>query len=252
MKITTIAFALVTVIILFPACQKDYDAGVTLPPLPTDTSANSNSYKVKTYTEDYSTPAGREVVTYNVSYDEKGRLSSAVSTTSPGDKFVYGYTPDSYTLDIYNAGQISIHVVYFINSLSLIDSSLQYNDTKDTSSEKYIYNAGRQLIRLQEYQHVAGMGAILSNVHHYDYDNKGNLLKDSTNNSLERYEYYDNLFNNLSIGLDIRPRNKNLVKTTISDGGTVSHTYTFDNLNRLTSEKEVFSTGEVAIRTYTY
>lgn len=256
MKRIKIAFVLFISIAIFSSCQKEFGFAGSPSDQPQGSPSGSVSDKVKTYTEDYTTSSGHTVVTFNVSYDANDRITSMTSVSSPGDKFVYTYNSNNtYTFDIYNSNKVSIHVLYFTNSLSLIDSSFQYNDTQDTSAEKYIYN-GRQLTQLKEYNYVAGVGAVLTNLHNYTYDLNGNMLKDATANAVTTYEYYDNLFDNLSIGNVYTRPNKNLVKTTTVTEGGISeksdHTYTFDNRNRLTSEKIVTSTGEVAIKSYTY
>ena len=62
--------------------------------------------------------------------------------------------------------------------------------------------------------------------------------------------------NNFAGFIPYLPVNKNLVKTTIINSGgitnTLSHTYTFDTSNRLSTEKITADTGEVVIKTYTY
>ena len=256
MKRIWIAFVLLIATAVFSSCQKEFAFSDSPSNLPSASPSGSTLDKVKTYTEDLTASGEHTVMTYDLAYDEKGRVTSMTSVSTAGDKFVYDYSTDnSFSLDIYNSSKVSIHVVYFLNSLSLVDSSFQYNDNKDTSTEKYLYNA-RQLDKLEQFEYVTDAGQVLADVHSYSYDLYGNMLQDSTSNSVKSYEYYDNLVDNLSMGVSFFRKNKNLVKrTTYTEGGsseTSDHTYTFDSLNRITSEKEVLSTGDVVIRRYTY
>lgn len=254
MKSIKTTFALFIAMAIFSSCQKEFN-GLSSGE-PSSSPANSASSKVKTYTEDVASLLEHTVTTFNVSYDNENRLASLISVTSPGDKFIYQYLNNTFSVDIYNSNQLSIHSVYFINSLSLVDSSWQYNDTQDTMTEKYLYNSGNQLIQQKEYDYASEIGSVLSDVHYYSYDDNGNLLKDSTASAVTSYEYYNDLLDNLSMGSVYSRRNKNLVKkTTYSDGSIIestAHTYTFDNYSRQTSEKAAASTGEVVVKSYTY
>jgi len=252
MKSIKSAFVLFIAAITFSSCEKEFNYMIT----PSGSPSNSMSSKVKAYTEDVASSSGHSVTTFNLSYDTKDRITSLISATLPGDKFVYQYTNNSFSVDIYNSNQLSIHSVYFINSLSLVDSSIQYNDTKDTMTEKYLYNSGKQLIKLQEYDYSTPAGPVLSSIHYHSYDNSGNLLKDSAANAVINYAYYNDLPDNLSMGQAYSQRNKNLVKTTTYTEGstteTINHTYTFDNYNRLLTEKATAGSGEVVTKSYTY
>jgi len=249
---------IIFVSILLFSCQKEVSEIVTGSSTNTSSSSNSTSAtsKVKTYTEDVTTPAGHLATTSNLTYDLNDRLLSMVSTTSPGDKFVYQYNSNNiYTLDIYNSNNVSIHEVFFINNLGFIDSTLEYNDTKDTSTEKYLYNSAQQLTTLKEFSYSTITGAKLVNTHSYVYDSNGNVAKDTDVNGEVTYDY-TTLLNTLSIGKALTPQNKNLPKTaTYSTSGTtetLTHTYTFDASNRLTSDKMVSASGSVIVKSYTY
>jgi hypothetical protein len=181
-----------------------------------------------------------------------------ISASSPGDKFIYQYNSNNtYTLDLYNSNILSIHEVFFINSsLSLFDSTFQYNDTKDSSTEKYIYDSNKQLVTLKQYYYSAVNGAVLWNTHNYSYDTYGNMIQDTDNTTTVSYTYYGNLLNTLLIGSVYETQNKYLVKTTSFQSGgniiAINYTYTFDSSNRVTSQKAVASNGDVIIKTYTY
>ena len=241
--------AAVTVALLSASsCQKEQSASG---------ASSSATVKVKTYTEDITTASLHSVITYLLSYDVNNRIISMVSAASAGDKFVYTYTSGtSYAMDIYNSNAVSIHVVYFVNSFSLVDSTFQYNDTNDSSTEKYLYNTSKQLIRLINYDYSTAAGAVLTNTHDYTYDNNGNVIKDAEPNAVTTYDFYPNLLNTSLFGPAYFYQNRNLPKTTTYTSGgstlTYDHTYTFDSSSRLASEKIAGANGEVAVKTYTY
>ncbi len=234
------------IIILFASCQKEKSNDPNDSPL----------VKLKTYTEDYYDGSTHNIITFNVSYDNSNRIISLISASSPGDKFVFQYSGNNYTMDLYNSGTLSIHEVFFLNSNSLVDSSFQYNDTSDSSTEKYIYNSSKQLITLKEYDYSKQYGSDLWNATNYTYDNNGNVITETDDFSTTTYEYYPSLLNNLPPLVPYYQASKNLVKTaTVNNGGdisTLNHTYTFDASNRLSSETIIADTGESVVKTYTY
>jgi hypothetical protein len=246
MKLSKI-FLGILVTSIFASCQKDISS---------ENSGTPVSNKVKTYTEDVTSGGTHSVTTFNVAYDASDRVVSITSAASPGDRFVFQYSNGSYTGDIFNANVLSIHEDYFLNSNSLLDSTFQYNDTNDSSTEKYLYNGAKQLVTLKEYDYSLVTGSELFNTTSYVYDGSGNAVTVTDNSSITTYTYYPDLVNNLVLGTPYVPVNKNLVKTTtvVSGGTTVvlNHTYTFDASNRLSTEKIVADSGEMFIKTYTY
>ena len=242
-------------VMFFSSCQKEITGESARP---TDTSGNigtgGSSTLVKTYTEDVTTASGNYKTTFDLSYDISDRITSMVSKSNAGDKFVYQYGTNKFTLDIYVGNVIDIHQDRFVNNMLLmIDSTLQYNNTGDTSTEKYTYNAAKQLTRKKDYE-VKGGVSTLVNTTDYAYDSNGNVTKETDSDGETTYEY-TTLVNNLNIGYVYFNVNKNLPKTTTIKGafaGTITHTYIFDSLNRLTSEKGTNSNGGVFVKTYTY
>lgn len=212
----------------------------------------------KTYTEDVtSSSLGHVVETFNLSYDGDHRMVSMVSASNPGNKFLYQYNgSSSYTMDLYLNNELNIHEKLWVNSLSFIDSTFQYNDTHDTLTEKYIYNSAKQLIQKNEYDYSTANGSVLSNTTHYTYDNNGNLIKESDDYSTTQYDYYFDKPYSLNFSAAYFPLPKYFVKTETYDDGsdivTLTHTYTFDGSNRLISDKAVSSDGGIVIKSYTY
>jgi hypothetical protein len=252
-----ITLFLITLSFLYlTSCQKEIEGTIT----DVDTSV---SYLVKTYTETVtSTSTGNISTTYKLSYDANNRITSMISVPNPGDKFMFTYTSDTkFIMELFSDNLLSIHHESYANSLSLIDSTFQYNDTQDTMTEKYIYNASNQCIQTIEYEHIGGISGI-TNITTNTYDANGNLTKTvDTKGSVETYEYYTDLIYRTPIitAFFISPittEKKQLVKkrTTNAVGGEMVFdvTYTFDTKGRISTEKEVNEDGDTLLKTYTY
>lgn len=248
-KIPSLLFFACTIIILV-SCQKEISG--ELP----GTDPTTNAYKIKTYSETVtSATAGNSSTTFDVSYNANDKITSLVTEGSVGDKFVFNYpSATKMTIDIYNSGVVSIHEDVFINNLAFVDSTFQYNDTNDSMTEKYIYTAGK-LTRYKEFNYSQQYGPQLYNSTDYTYDGTGNLVKTvDTNGEIFQYEYSTEL--NTIVLDNYTLKNKYLIKkTTYFDGSettTVNHSYTFDNMHRIISEKDEISTGDVVVKSYTY
>lgn len=240
----------ITTVILFSSCSKDKN------PQPAN-SAN----KLKSYTEAIqSSTIGNSSTTFNFGYDNSGRVISITSALSSGDKFLFTYpSANTFSMDLYVSGSVSIHEDFFLNSNSLVDSTYQYNDTQDTTTEKYFYNSDNQLIKLNEYDYYAP-DYELSNVTNYTYDTNGNLIKSTdSNDQVDTYEYYSDLVNIMPVIIPGQGSTKkmNLVKThtVTSNGypvGSSTSTYTFDSSNRISTIVETADDGTVVTKTFTY
>ncbi len=224
-----------------------------------DNSPNASSSRPKTYTENITSSfVGNSITTYDLTWDNNNRLVSIVSTPAPPLlKFVYQYSTSSFTFDLYNSNALAIHEIVWLNAIPYIDSTFQYNDTQDTSTEKYTYNSSKQLVQINEYAYSKVSGAILDNVTNYACnDNTGNAITVTDYNGTTTYDYYTNLLTPFSLDLAYLPVTRNLPKTvSLNSGGTIdsaAHTYTFDSNNRLTTDKAVASNGDIIIKTYTY
>ena len=172
-------------IIIFSSCQKDKQP-----------DANTNLNKVKTYTENITSPGnGTIAAIFNIGYDGNNRITSVTQTDAPGNKFLFTYTSGTkYSMDLYESGSISVHEDFFLNSNSLPDSTFQYNDTQDSTTEKYLYNSNGQLVTLKEYDYSKSYGSTINNITSYTYDSNGNVVKTTdTNNQVETFEYYPDL-----------------------------------------------------------
>ncbi|MEP7376396.1 MAG: hypothetical protein ABI675_23565 [Chitinophagaceae bacterium] len=247
-----IAFHLLVIssVILFSSCQKDTGGD-----LPTSTD------RVKSYTEDITSGLiGNSVTTYNLTYDGSNRITGLVSASNPGDKFLYTYnSATTFSMEIFNSNVRVIHEDFFLNGNSWPDSTYQYNNTGDTSTEKNVYNGNNQIIKLYEYDYSKITGPDLWNTTTYTYDAGGNLVKtQDTDDVITTYEYYPDL---VYISPVTQPyshpvKHQLLKKNTLSLNGSIAgsatYTYTFDSNNRVSTEKAVLSDGSIIVKTYTY
>ena len=248
MRSTRIFILTVILATIFISCQKGGSSIDTTPAKP--------KYKVKTYTEDLTYSGTHTVVTYTLTYNPND-LISKMESNIPGSKFVYNYLSDKqFTVDLYNSNIIEIHELFFLNNNSLVDSIVQKNGT-DTSTTKFIYNSNNQLVTQKEYYYSHSGGSSLSNSMSYTYDANGNVISSSDSfGSISTFTYYTDLLNTAIVGIPFTTYPTNLVKTgTIKNSGytiTDTHTYTFDTLNRVSTDKDVYDNGAVVIKTYTY
>jgi hypothetical protein len=223
------------------------------------TNANGNPNKLKMYIE--TDQAGGTVLTdtFYVSYDNNNRITGL---TAPQLKFVYAYQSKSATLDLYEYNQLSIHEIFYINSASVVDSTLQYNNTNDTTTEGYDYS--RSLLTTKFTYTYSGGGSSIDSRDDYTYDNGGNLLKDvqgdgyGTVNTVYTFTYTTHPVN-VTINPTYQPlQAKYLPATqTLTDGtgtllGTITYSYTFDGSGRLTKETDAATNGDTAVKTYVY
>ena len=235
-------------ILLFTACKKDNDTP----------SADSASLP-KTYTEDIRSTGFNSLTTYNLTYDGNNRITSMTAIPEPAIiKFVYKYSSNnSLTMDLYNSNVLSIHEILWLNVSGTLDSTFQYNDTHDSSTEKYIYNSNKQILQIKNYNYSSS-GSELDHTTDYVYDNLGNAITETTSGgSSTNFTYYTDMPNTLTMGQAFYPQTKYLIKTASSSSSgtleTATHFYSFDNNHRLTKDSAV-TTGvsAVLIKSYTY
>lgn len=139
----------------------------------------------------------------------------------------------------------------------MTDSTFQYNDTGDSTTEKYVYNAAKQVTAIKSYDYKQSTGGMLQSTTLFEHDSEGNVRKETNAASAVTYTFYPDLLNTLPGINPADGKNSRLTKTTVDDTGgvtiTLNHTYTFDASNRITSEKAVDTTnGIIVIKSYTY
>ncbi len=211
----------------------------------------------KTMTEDVRSPSINSVTTFNLSYDANHHVTSIAAIPEPSiTKFIYQYSSgNSFTLDLYSYNTLDIHEILWRNASSYLDNTFQYNNTNDSTTEKYIYNSQNQLLHVKNYSYSSG-GPVLDHTVDYTYDNSGNAVteSDGQGNTIT-YTYYTDLLNTLLLDQSFVPQPKYFIKTaTRSPGGyTATHFYSFDSSSRLVKDSSsTASLSLIAIKTYTY
>lgn len=208
-------------------------------------------YQLKTYTETLISPYGNQETTFDVSYDNEGRITSLISQTGP--KMLFTFSANEYTMDIYDGNQPEIHETFFLID-GLVDSTIQNNADGNFTSEKYYYNANKQLVKLLLYDLDI---PILESTTTFTYDAKGNMATSAeSDGAITTYAYYEDKLNNVP---DINPtplHNTNLLKKKTADFGgglivIVDVTYTFDNKQRISTMTQT-GDGITGIKKFTY
>lgn len=262
-------FVTIIVFVLFQSCAKEYsfEGGrgrgkdsliIIAPNLDTaqkpvsDSTLKDTSFLVKNYVE----KRGNTIEEYNFSYDSEGRLVSKISATGI-NRFIYQYNADNtFTMNFFKGSTLSVHQIYYLNNYNLVDSLVTINyDTKNTISEKYLYNANKLLVEVKEYN-IVNARSVLTNTTTAEYDANGNVTKERNAYNNQISYQYTSLPYNLNIGLNFFSRNKNLVQTSTYSGSrnmVLNHSYTFDNFKRLTSETVTDANGDIVmIKKYSY
>lgn len=222
------------------SCQKD-DSNEPLPA----------SNRIKTYTESITSSfLGNFSVTYNLSYDNQNRLISLVNASNSGDRFSFAYNTGGFDMDIFGDDHLVIHQDVYTSG-NLMDSTFQYNDEGDTTTEKYTYNPSKQLIQLKRYMYSNGQSE-LDEMVNYTYDSNNNLVEETSNYSHTTYEYAADAPNTIDLFPIYTGYASKLPSKISSSLGVEIHTYSLDDKNRLTSDKAVFESGDVVLKTFTY
>ncbi|HTI94747.1 MAG TPA: hypothetical protein VL727_29350 [Puia sp.] len=224
------------------------------------TDLSGNTLKLKTYIEDVQLPSSPHLTdTFAVTYDNSNRITSLASANL---KFLYTYSDKSFTLDLYQNNQLSIHELLYINSIPYLDSTFQFNNTNDSTTEKYVYN-GKLLTHKTTYTYSKN-GTTVNFRNDYTYDNSGNLIKDVETdgqgniNSTSTFTYTNNPLN-VSVSPVYFPIQSKYFPATQkqTDGtgtpiATITYSYLFDNAGRVSKETDMADDGEVVIKTYIY
>ena len=248
MKYPKIFLTLITAVFLFNSCSKEKSPE----------NSNHNS-KVKSYTEAITSSDGSFSMTYNLSYDSKNRITAITPEGSSEGKISFTYSSnDKYSMELYNSGKLEIKEDFFLRN-SLLDSTIQYNDSKDTMSEKYFYDANKQLIRKVEFEHALGRAYIFNTIQ-FTYDATGNMVKSTdSDRNIETFEYYPDLVYAMPI---VAPFFENIQKSRLIKSSTVTQsgrvlknsvsTYTFEGDNRISTIKETLSDGTILTKSFIY
>ena len=234
----------------------------------TDTiqSPGGTTATIKTYIEQVVSPGYNTADTFNVSYDASNRVISLISIHPSGGKFIYQYNSNStYNLDIINGTHLSIRLTAFINNNSLLDSTFQYNDTNDSTTQKFIYNAAKQVVQFKTYNYKLTTGAVLFRKNDYTYDNNGNEITDTETsatgniNTVITYTYTNLTGNLFVLGTIYQPAMYKNLQSTISyytpynnTTQTFTCTYTFDSNNRVTSQQQTDGKGTTVTKKFIY
>jgi hypothetical protein len=244
----------ITILTTFISCKKS------------DPTQNGNSSsKVKTYIEDYSSQLIHVTDTFNISYDANDRVISLISTFS-GGKFIYNYSgSSSYTLDIMRNSHLIIRETSFINANLLVDSTFQYNDTKDSGTTKLIYNSSGLQTQNRTYDYSISTGSVLWKINNYTYDPNGNLIKDiDTNpsgniNLITTYTYTNVATTVFSLATIYKPLPYKYLPNTITyfypstnTTETDNFSYTFDSFNRVSSQIQLDHNGNSTVKKFLY
>ena len=247
--------AIGVVICLLASCKKNSNSNSTA------TGNNGNALsRLKYYIEQTNISGPVQADSFAMAYDNDGRL---ISMTGQSLKFVYTYpSSNSFTLDLYENGAMSIHEVAYIKG-SYVDSTFQYNNTNDSTTQKFVYK-GNLLISETDYDYSAAGGATPSRRDTYTYDNNGNAIKDveddgsGTINSIKTYTYTNQLLQVTTSPFYFPLFSKDLPATlAVTDGagnsmGTVTYSYVFDSSGRVTKETDTEDNGYYVIKTYGY
>jgi hypothetical protein len=245
MKNTLSAFAILSTLII-SSCNKSNDNPNAVVKLP------------KTYTEDIRSSALNSLTTYNLTYDGNSQLLSMISVPEPAvSKFIFQYpTSLTVTMDMYTSDVLSIHENIWLNTALFADSTLQYNDTQDTTTEKYFYGANNLMLKALYYDYHTS-GTILTKTSIFNYDTNGNVSTQTDNpGGTITFTYY-NVLNTFSLGNSFIPGPINLIRSaTLDNGGTpvtAMHYYGFDSDNRVIKDTITTSDSDlVVVKSYTY
>jgi hypothetical protein len=247
MPLKRLLFAAIAVFFLF-SCKKN-----------NGTDSSGSSVKLKLYIEDVKYASQDQTDTFAVAYDANNRITSL---SSPDLRFDYTYSDKSFTLDLYENNALSIHEIAYINSASYVDSTFQFNNTNDTTTEGYSYN-GSQLIHLVTYSYSDSYSEI-ETVDDYTYDSNGNMVKDTQSdgngntNQVSTFTYTNKPLKVTINPTYFAPASKYLPATQKQADGqgnanfAITYSYQFDGAGRLTKETDTYDNGLVASKTYVY
>lgn len=231
------------------SCKKNSNSG-----------SSANSSKLKMYIEESHVAGSFALDSFHVSYDNDGRMTGMIS---PAIGIKYGYNGNtSFTTDLFENGSQTIHEIAYLNGNKLVDSTFQYNNTQDTTTEGYAYS-GSQLKTKTTYMYSDGLPYVDTR-EVFTYDGNGNCVKDVTSDSsgvvqsIETFTYTNKSFQLLENPTYYPIQAKNLpASLALTDGqgnamGSATFAYVFDGSGRVTKETQKADNGDYVIKTYVY
>ena len=218
---------------------------------------SGNSNKLKMYIEDARATPFNSIDTFYLTYDNDDRLTSLASAKL---KFTYAYNANtSFTLDLFESGLLSIHEIAYIKGGTTIDSTFQFNNTHDSTTEKYFYNGSLLASKITYTYHRLGSQVDSREV--YTYDNNGNLTKTvqfGGAGNITTYTYTDKPLQFTTNPSYYPVQSKNLPATQKQTDGagnpiaTVTYSYEFDSAGRVIKETDSLGNGIFVVKLYTY
>ena len=243
-------FQLIFSAFLCNSCSKNSDGPTPPPPPP-------SSLKVKTITTDVTGSSFNFLTVSTLSYDSQDRIIKAQSDS--------GYTNFTYQnnlvkKDVYQNGQPTQHLYYYLNSMSLLDSLITYAEgIPGRFRSDYFYNSKSQLTKIV--MTSENMFGNFTDSALYDYNGNGDVTTITQGDNINSYEYFDkpNFENSsfmLSPGLQASPH---LLKTSsftymsISDVTTYAYAYDGDGrIATVTAQTTGVAYSQTHVTRYTY
>lgn len=191
-------------------------------------------------------------------YDSLNRVISEKAFPS-NDSISYTYDAlNSYVQKLYKNGVEKSNIIYLLNSMGKIDSTLIISSNKmDTATVKWIYQNTNSINKVYHYD----VKKVLWKIETYTYDGNNNVL------NIEENLVKDNILNTRTFEVNsvkpywysTHPYGMPILFTNtptkqITNGNIISNiTYEFDQLNRITKEIwETTANNSLTTKEYTY
>jgi len=221
----------------------------------------TNYDKLKLYIEDDRNTPLNAIDSFSVTYDGNNRLTGLLSNLV-SVKYTYTST-QSYTLDLYASGVLSIHEIFFINNSMLVNTTIQWDNSGDTTTESYRY-IGKLLTRKSTYNYTQATDPQTYMQEDYTYDKNENLLTDSLTdgygniNSISTYTYTNKSFINLVGAIYLPVQAKVVPATQVQKDGfgnllaSSTYSYVFDSMGRVIKETDAANNGQSVVKSYVF
>ncbi|HEY4110584.1 hypothetical protein [Puia sp.] len=215
--------------------------------------------QVKLYIAEYHSSLTSNSDSFHISYDNAGRLASAISSRY---KYTYSYpTSTSVVWDFASGGQPSVHEVDFFKD-GQVDSTFRTEGLADTLTGKYEFN-GNFLSKLTLQWGYQGIQSVFMRVS-YTNDNNGNTIKTIQNDEQKSYQYiaeytYTDKPGPLPVALptNIPVPAKNLPSTQVitytgNPTRTITISYGYDDHGRLVKETDMEDEKNYTVKSFIY